>query len=210
MPKTKEIKILGKKITLQRLTLKGWAELENLKQEMDEVEKGDFDKYFQLLVCFIELSISDLLKPEWEKVPWYEVIIAYKEVIILHQPTLNFPILVENKKETKKFPWEYKGRSWYFWLNFFASSYGWEEKTVELLDIDTALGLYQEVLLTDQLDREWWWGLSEIAYPYNKSTKKQEFKPLDRPRWMLPSLPKQLPVVKMRKSMIPVGNVVSK
>jgi hypothetical protein len=62
--------------------------------------------------------------------------------------------------------------------------------------------------LEEQLDKEWTYSLSEIAFPYNSSTKKSEYKPLDRPEWMLPISPKQLPVIKMRKDMMPMGNIV--
>ena len=79
---------------------------------------------------------------------------------------------------------------------------------IEILDIDTAIGLYQEISIDDQFEKEWEWSLSEIAFPYNQSTKKQEYKPLERPEWMLPISPKQLPTMKMRKDMMPVGNIV--
>jgi hypothetical protein len=123
---------------------------------------------------------------------------------------LNFPILTSQTKENdNKLPWEYDGRGWYFWLNLFAKSYGWDEKTIGELDIDTAIGLYQETQIDEQLDREWEWGMSEIAYPYNDRTKKSEFRQLPRPDWMMPMAPKHVPVVKIRKDMIPVGNVIS-
>lgn len=203
------ITILGKPITFKRLTLRGWSQLENLKKSMDDAVLGkDFDKYYICLVQFIETSMSPFREIEWKVVPWYEAITAYSEAVKLNLPTLEFPILASTKAENKKLPWEYDGRQWYFWLHILASNYGWDEYKIGDTDIDTALGLYQEILLEEQLDKEWTYSLSEIAFPYNSSTKKSEYKPLDRPEWMLPISPKQLPVIKMRKEMMPVGNII--
>lgn len=203
-----KIKILGNELILMRLTLKGWTALEGIKKGMDDaVSTKDFDNYFIHTVRFIETA-SLPLEIDWEKVPWYEVAYAYSTAVKLNTPTIEFPILKGNKEDNKRAPWEYDGRAWFFWLNLFAGNYGWTEDKIAELDIDTAIGLYQEISLDDQLDKEWEYGLSEISYPYNSSTKKQEFKPLQRPAWMSPLIPKQLPIVRMRKDMMPQGNIV--
>ena len=205
-----KLPVLGKPISFKRLTLKGWAKLEGMKKLMDDaVLEKDFDKYYTALIQFIETSMSPYWEIDWTKVPWYEAVGAYSEAVKLNLPTLEFPILVSTKAENKKLPWEYDGRQWYFGYIFLASNYGWDEKSVGEIDIDTAIGLYQEILLEEQLDKEWTYSLSEIAFPYNSSTKKSEYKPLERPEWMLPISPKQLPVIKMRKEMMPVGNIVN-
>ena len=212
MPDTEVvITILDNPVTLRRLSLRGWSGLENLKKEMDDaISKKDFDTYFVSTIQFIEMALSPSEKIEWSEVSWWEFLEIYSKTVELNKPTILFPILdVTQKKEGKKMPWEYDGRSWYFWLNLFADRYGWNETTIGELDIDTAIGLYQEIELNSQLEKEWSWGLSEIAYQYNSSTKKSEYKPLDRPEWMLPISPKQLPVIRMRKDMMPMGNIVN-
>jgi hypothetical protein len=135
---------------------------------------------------------------------------VYAEAVQINAPSFDFPILQPSTggKDNKKAPWEYNGRAWYFWLNLFAGRYGWSEIAISVMDIDTAIGLYQEIILDDQLKNEFVYGLSEIAYPYNQSTKKQEFRPMPRPEWMKPLIPKQLPIIKMRKDMLPMGNIV--
>lgn len=206
-----KIKILGKDFTLKRLHLKGWCNLEGIKKSMDDaISQKDYDQYFHSIVQFIEMaSVPSILKPEWDKAPWYEIASAYTEAIKLNTPTIPFPILTSSTdKKEKKLPWEYDGRSWYFWLNLFASNYGWNEETIGGMDIDTAIGLYQEIEIHSQLEKEWEWGLSENAFRYEASTKKSVFQPLPRPKWMLPLAPKFLPVVRMRRDMLPVGNVV--
>src|SRR3972149_433670 len=201
-----KIKILGNEIELVRLTLRGWTGLEGLKQLMDDaISNKDTGKYFSFLVQFIEMA-SVPFSVDWNLVPWYEVLGAYSSAITINSPSIEFPVLRNPDTREKKQPWEYDGRSWYFWLNLFAKHYGWDEKTIGELDIDTAIGLYQETLIDEQFHKEWEWGINEIAYSYNTSTKKSEFKALPRPRWMLPLIPRQLPRIKMRKDMMPVGN----
>lgn len=162
------------------------------------------------MVKFIGATIkSPSPEVNWLEVPWFEFIEVFSLAVQINLPTIPFPIVVgsvENKE--KPAPWEYPGRSWFFWLNLFSSTYSWTEDVIANLDIDTALGLYQEIEINNQLNKEWEWGLSELAYPYNKSTKTSKYKPLARPEWMMPMIPKQLPVIKMRRDMLPVGNII--
>lgn len=180
----------------------------------DAISNKDTQLYAELCVKFIEMALFPFpkfmfwKKVDWNKVPWYEVIELYSYVVKLNSPKLNFPILNESKKNKEKLPWEYRGRNWYFWLSLFAKAYGWNSDTVSKLDLDTAIGLFQELQIDMQLDREFQWGLSEIAFPYNPSTKKSEYHPLERPEWMRPiaQAPKK---IKIRKDMMPVGNVIN-
>lgn len=174
----------------------------------DAVSKSNIDDVYKTMIEFIETA-SILESPiEWDKVFWGDFVNVYSKAVMENLPRLRFPILEENKKEIIRFPWEYQGRAWFFWLNLFASNYGWSEESVSEMDIDSALGLYQEILVDSQFQKEWEWSLSEIAFPYNSSTKKQEYKPLARPNWMLPETPKELPKVKIRRDMLPVGNII--
>lgn len=174
----------------------------------DAISNKDTQLYFELCVKFIEMALFPYTKKlDWGKVSWYEFLEIYSTVIKENSPRLEFPILTESKKESKKLPWEYKGRNWYFWLNLFAKSYGWDSDTVSKLDIDTAIGLFQETEIDHQMNKEWEWSLSELAFPYNESTKKSEYKPLDRPYWMLPIAEHPKKVI-VPKDMMPMGNVI--
>ena len=160
------------------------------------------------MVKFIEATIVSKDKINWEEIPWFQFLEIYSECIIVNSPSIDFPILHGAGGDKSKLPWEYTGRAWYYWFNLFARNYGWTENIIANLALDTAIGLYHEIEIDGQLNREWEWGLSEIAYPYNKGTKKSEYKPLARPTWMKPLVPKQLPVVRIRKDMMPVGNII--
>lgn len=205
----KIIKINGKEYLLSQLKLKAWSKLEEIRQDLDvSASIKDYEGCFLQMVKVIEATILSKDKVDWSTIPWFEFLKLYKEVIIINSPSIDFPILHGKNGDKSKLPWEYKERSWYFWFNLFANKYGWTEDIISNLDIDSAIGLYQEVEIDGQLHREWEWGLSEIAYPYNKGTKKQEYKPLARPNWMKPLVPKHLPKVRIRKDMLPMGNII--
>lgn len=204
-----QIKILGKEISIERLRLKKWCGLESLRKKMDDaISKKDFDNYYAYTVQTIEMASISLPEINWEEVPWIEIAQAQNAVVILNNVTKDFPILHGSGQEEKVQPWEYDGRAWFFWLNLFASNYGWNEYAIAEMDVDTAIGLYQEITISDQMEKEWEYGLSEVSYVYNKTTNLSEFKPLPRPDWMKPIIPKELPVIRMRKDMLPLGNII--
>lgn len=207
MPDTK-IKINGKEFEPIRLKLKGWAKLDELRLVMEEaVTRKDIDRYYLTMVKVLETaSIPSGIN--WDDVAWFDVLDALTRCLELNTPTINFPILQSKKTSNEKLPWEYPERTWFYWLNLFSQKYGWTENTIEQLDVDTAIGLYQEIAIDGQLEKEFTYSLSEIAFPYNASTKKSEYKPLPRPEWMLPIIPKPK-VIKIRRDLLPVGNVIN-
>jgi hypothetical protein len=207
MSETK-IKINGKEFSIVPLRLRGWSALEELRRIMEvAVSNHDLQSYFETLVQFIETALPSSKGIDWTLLPWYEFLEIFSLVSQANMPTMKFPILEENKKEEEKLPWEYLGRTWFFWLNLFARIYGWNEDKIAELEIDSAIGLYQEIVLDEQFKREWEWGLSEIAYPYDESSKSAKFHPLDRPNWMMPLAPEPK-TVKIRTDMIPLGNII--
>jgi hypothetical protein len=63
----------------------------------------------------------------------------------------------------------------------------------------------QEILIDDQMRREWEYSLSQVAYKYDKRGKG-ELVPLKRPGWMLAS--GGPPKSKILKKLLPVGNII--
>ena len=143
---------------------------------------------------------------KYQETVWYKTVQDYEKALGINLPTHPFALL-RSREQHKKMPWEYEGRTWYYWLHIFSTNYGWTEEQIAHLDIDTALGLLQEILITIQEEHEWQWSLTEIAYPYNQSTKKSEFHELPRPDWMKKIVPKPQKI-KIRKDQIPQGLIV--
>lgn len=187
-----------------RLRFKEWIHLDEIRKKIDEeAEGGHWQKIPNLIFEFITTCGVEIDDP-----PWTEVRELYEKSVLENQPRIHFPIF-DSKEKGKKSAWEYEGRSWYFWLSTFAKAYGWTPEIVAGLDLDDAIGLYEEILVDDQFNKEWQWGLSEMAYPYNKSTKKQHFKPLGRPDWMVVHSNQSVKTVKIPKSAMPVGVVIN-
>lgn len=204
-----KIKILGKQFSLKRLHLKLWCEMESIRKKMkDAISSKDFNAYFAYTVQIIEMASVSVPQIKWEDVPWAEMARVEGAILQMNKVMTDFPILRGVGQVEKTQPWEYDGRSWYFWLNLFAINYGWSEIAISVMDVDVAIGLYQEIVISEQFQKEWEWGLTEVSYKYDKNTNQSTFQPLPRPDWMKPIIPKELPIIRMRKDMIPVGNIV--
>jgi len=193
------------KVTPSRLTLKSWATLDDYRKQIANCKS--IDVACDLIFKSIELAIAEW--PKWDDIFWMDVSDLYIRTSQVNQPIIQFPILT-SKTEKDDFPWEYPGRTWLFWLNVFAKNYGWDEASIATLDIDTAIGLYQEIVVDEQMRDEWQWGLSEKSVEYVPSTKKSKFVPLSRPEWMQAvAKPKKIVKTKILKSMMPAGLVVN-
>jgi len=194
----------------KRLRLRKWAKLEGLRKSIREHAKhGIYLPCADMVYSTIRLCG---VIGNFSKKPWFETVEIYGNCYLENLPRVKFPML-SGDGDDDTIPWEYDGRDWYWWLNMFARNYGWGESQVEKLDIDDAIGLYQEIIVQDQFDKEWQHGLSELAYEYVPATKKSKYKPLERPKWMrmTKEMIKSKPIkkIKILASMMPQGNIVN-
>jgi hypothetical protein len=206
-----EFSLDGKSYVVTRYKLREWLKLDAVRESVVEaIETKDIDRLSKSICSLVSIASSvsvDILL----SLPWYDVVTAFLAIESENKLRLDFALLRTTKKKDADPAWEYKGRTWYWWNNILSSHYGWTSEYIAELDIDDATGLLQEIMVDEQLDREWQWSLTEIAYPYNETTKQSNFKPLDRPEWMMivsaENLPK-IPIVRMRRDMLPVGFIV--
>lgn len=192
----------------KRLALKEWAQLDDLRQKITaKAEEGNWMALPDLIAEYIRFCGE---RADVEKDAWFDTVSIYVACTQAQLPAKKFPILTSKEKH-KKMPWEYEGRTWYFWLNLFANHYGWSDNQIAVMDVDDAIGLYQEILIGEQMEDEFEYGLHEVAYEYNTTTKKSKFRPLPRPDWMAQYTPEAkktlVKKIKMPKSMMPVGNI---
>jgi len=197
------IKIDGDEYEYTRPSLKLWLTLEDQRVELHKAvvahERANTSKYLVSIVS-TALSISE---ETLCLCPWYEIAIAYKLISFTNLPRYDFPFL-NSKVQDKKEAWDYEGRTWYIWSNIFADKYGWDLKTISELDVDDAIALAQEIAVDEQLEREWQWITSEIAYQ-----TKDGFKPLERPDWMrYNKAQREIPILKIRKDLMPSGVII--
>lgn len=171
---------------MSRPGLKEWLSLEELRNRtLESAEKGEdtFATYvFSYLSALLNTDESEFISS-----PWYEILEAYYLCSLECAPRLDLSVLKTGKSKKDgelPDPWEYGERLWYSWLHTFSKQYGWNIEYIAQLDVDDAFALIQEISLDEQFDKEWWWSLSEVAYEYEKTTKKSRLKPLPRPDWM--------------------------
>lgn len=181
-----------------RLQLRNWVSLSQFQREI-----GTGKDVVKNIFRSLHLGGSEL-----EGHPWYEVRDALFSLLTDNRITLAVPIL-RSGKGGKEQPWDYPERDWYYWLHLFASQYGWSAEYVAEMDIDDAVALVQEIELDRQMEKEWEYQISEVAYPYDSASKKQKFRPLTRPNWMVAGLLTLKPLLrKIPKVWIPEGLVI--
>ena len=203
-----EILLGENKYSLDHIGLRKWLELEEIRENiLEAAENGNIDNLALSLCSYISaaLGISDNLL----ELPWFETAEAFNLIAVFCIPKYNFAILSPRPEEDEvKSSWDYEERTWYLWSHVLASAYGWTLEYIADIDFNDALALIQEITIDEQLKKEWEWGLSELAYPYNESTKKSQFHPLPRPHWMKETvIVKPIKKVRIPKSMLPVGIV---
>lgn len=183
-----------------------WATLENLKHDvLTAVEDSEINLPN---LIFSYLSTAVFIPVNFEKIYWKDVIESFYKVHGVTSTIRKIPITF-NQSESKgdKDPWDYSNRLWPLYMHIIAKAYGWSDTKIAKLSVDNALAYIQEILTDKQLEKEFVWTMAEVAYVYDKSSKKSKFQPLTRPYWMITQKPnKKAPAVP--KSLLPVGNIV--
>lgn len=185
--------------------LKKWILLEARKEQIIKaVESGnDFPRE---LFSYLSTALGVSYK-RYEKADWTLLIEAFY-LCVAKSPVIDLPITTKSNEASKEESWDYPERTWHLYSHLLAKTYGWTLSEISQLHVEEALAKIQEIIVDDQLDREFQYGLSEVAYHYDKNTKTSKFVPLPRPHWMRPKIQ---PIKRMLipKGMMPVGNVIS-
>ena len=200
-----EVIIGDKTYEVSQLRLKKWVEFESLKENVtSEAKHGNVDGFSEAILSCVSLCVN---VEELEKVSWMDVASAYAQCQEINQPSIKFPIFLTQIRSRKQIGWDYEGRSWYVWAHLLAKAFNWSLEYIAELVIDDAIALIEEIFVQDQLDKEWEWSLSELAY----DGKSGKHKPLPRPNWMSSGYvdkKEELMKTKMPKHMMPVGNII--
>jgi hypothetical protein len=180
--------------------------LEGKKEKIAEAvgnKSPDFpDKLFDYI------STASGVSSKWySKADWIKIVLLFF-ACLSKSPKIQLPITEPSEKKEKEDDWNYEGRTWHIYSHILASEYGWSLEYIAKLPPIEAIAKIQEILTDKQLEREFWYGLSEVAYPYNKQTKQSNFKPLERPYWMRPKA-KEIPKFKIPAGMMPVGTIMA-
>jgi hypothetical protein len=181
-----------------------WVKQESLKEKIVKaVESGsdDFpDHLLEFVSTALHVSVRYIQDAEWGK-----IVEAFYQ-ILLKSPDIKLPLTAPHDSVSKSDDWDYEGRTWHLYSHLLAKHYGWTLEYISQLQVIDALAKIQEILTEEQLEREFTHSLSEIAYVYDKSSKKSTYKPLTRPHWMRPRI-KPIRKYMIPKSYMPIGEV---
>lgn len=185
--------------------LRKWILLEAKKEQIIKAIGSGSDFPSEL---FSYLSIALGVSYERYKQADWTILVEAFYLCISKSPVLELPITTPSHETSKEESWDYPTRTWHLYSHLLAKSYGWTLEYISQLQVEEALSKIQEIIVDDQLSREFEYGLSEVAYHYDKNSKTSKFVPLPRPHWMRTKIQ---PIKRMLipKSMLPVGNVIS-
>ena len=183
-----------------------WLQLETIKRSLIQAVENEQLDFPDQILAYISTAVH--IKEKWfEQADWFRVVDLFY-ICISKSPIVKLPLTTPSPDKGKEEPWNYEGRSWHVYSHLLASTYGWSLEYISQLQVEEALAKIQEIQTDTQLEHEFYYGLSEIAYPYDKNSKKSIYKPLERPYWMRPKL-QPIPRFKIAKAILPMGNVVT-
>lgn len=181
-----------------------WLELESYKEKIIKAaDGGDFPR---ALLKYLSVALG--VRDRWiENADWPLLVSAFY-VSLNKSPKVELPITTPSGEKPVTEDWSYDGRMWHLYSHMLAKAYGWTLEYISCLHVEEALAKIQEIIVDEQLEHEFVYGLSEMAYSYDKHTQKSKFIPLPRPSWMRP---KAKPIKKfpIPVSMIPMGVVMT-
>lgn len=178
--------------------------LEELKEKIFTAVENGSDEFPDHLLNYVSTAFR--IPVQWiEKANW-ELVVHSFYAILLKSPIVKLPLTSPSSDTASPDDWDYEGRSWHRYTHLLSNAYGWTIEYISQLQVVEALAKIQEILTERQLDREFHHHLSEVAYAYDKNTKKSNYVPLDRPHWMRKKI-KDVPRFKMPVSILPVGAV---
>jgi hypothetical protein len=196
-----QVALSGREFTVARARLGGYLALQGAQEHIDHaVQAQDNGRIADGLFLYLRIALADLEREAYEALPWFEVLTAYDAISALNRipEATKFSILRRIE--------ERKGRS-VVWLHIIASTYHWSKAEIESLWPEDAIAFIQEIMVDEQLDREFLHSLSEVAYQYDKASKKSRYKPMNRPLFMVLRTDEPRRTL-LHRAMLPVGKVV--
>lgn len=204
MPDRTTVSLGGRQLSAERARLGLFLELQHLSTELEKaIEKRDSGASANAMIGYIEKSVKGKLEGHFS---WMEIGVAFSLLQELNAIPEKIPMLRLAPSVSKRpVPWDYPGRNMVWWVHLIARAYSWSYSDILQLWPEEAAKFVQEILVDDQLDREFFHSLSEVAYAVNKGGKAR-YVPLRRPMWMLTS--GTLRKIKIPKEALPKGEVV--
>jgi hypothetical protein len=197
----------------EKLKLGDYFILSDLKEKFrDAISKREKNLVKKYLLDIIQLQTKEQIIPKKLIDGLRSIAEIYSNNILDAQAVMLIPPpkspIPNQKQENKKDRWDFQGRYVAQWIDNFARFYHWSLEEILNLDITVATYLFQEIRVNEQFDREWQYGLTELAYQDKDGSGKRIFVPLKRPYWMNEHVDGILPKARIRKDMLPSGHII--
>lgn len=127
-------------------------------------------------------------------------------LLSLNQWQWSLPFMLASKPDKKPEAYEYQDRTYAWYVHKLASRYSWTREYIFNLWPEEFACYLQEIFVSELDEYEDLYRLHEIAYVYDKSTKRSKYQPLPRPEWMDP--PIAPPVIRIHRGFLPSGLVI--
>jgi hypothetical protein len=111
---------VNEELKFERKLLRDWLVLEEIRGNILEAAGH---KNYQEVSLGVEKYVSAASLSEWKATTWFNASENFEKAVRANLPTHEFALL-RTKQKDEKFPWEYEGRTWYYWLHLFSSAYG--------------------------------------------------------------------------------------
>lgn len=174
----------GVEYPVEQLRLKGWLELNSIQRQIDKaIERKHIDGIAEGIIAYVSIAFK-VDNTVLSELPWLEVVTAYVAAVAANKPDVEIPMMKSMLKDFVGENWDYEGREFYHWAHLFAEKYHWSFFDIATLKVEEAIKLLQEILVANQLEKEWEWMCSQNSVGYDATTKKSKAIELPRPDWM--------------------------
>ena len=186
-----------------------WVRLEEQKNKILRAVEESSDEFPNHLFNFLSTALH-FPSRFYRKASWVNVVKSFY-ILISNNSYKTELALFEASKEKKKddtASWDYDGRSLHIYSHLLAKEYGWKLEYIYNLKLSYVLPLIQEIMLDEQLEKEFQWTMSERSAYYDDRSKSTKMNPLPRPAWMQKHIDpkKELKITKIPTGMMPAGN----
>jgi hypothetical protein len=202
-PSSIRVTIDEREVEILRARLGRFLILERYSSDFYEAikERNSGTAILALLAYLKEALPEDV---DLEPLMWLDITTLFITTRALNALPRDVPLLKVHLAEPNSPPWDHKGRPFIMWIHIIASEYGWPLAEIRNLWPEEAVMHVQEILLDEQLEREWEHTLSPVAHSADKQGK-DTYKKLRRPAWMSPRPQKQ----KLLRKTLPQGLIIN-
>lgn len=176
-------------------------ELEQQKNKIVKAVEESSDDFPDHLFTFLSTALH-LPVRLFHKASWELIMKAFLTVVYLTRCQIQLPILMSEKKKEKEEPWDYDNRDLHLYFHILSKEYGWTMEYISNLKVEDALAKIQEILISEQLEKEFLWMMSDKSSYWDERSKTAKANLLPRPDWMNKHIELEKEV---RKTLVPVG-----